>query len=199
MLATATERTITDYDVEIPDEAGPGQWACPLNLGTTQDDTFAGRLTAEVERLKPWAAETRRARGRTLFGVTGAAAEQVGLVAAALGAIADTGDLDEPPATGVDWAFDMPLLIRHLTDDLRAFYHEAIAAQPGATAPNHDALNEWIFGGTALGHTLTAIGDHLTEDGSPYAMLVRGLTVPEGHYKGGSAFPATKDFGISES
>jgi len=29
-------------------------------------------------------------------------------------------------------------------------------------------------------------------------MLVRGLTIPEGHYKGGSAFPANKDFGITD-
>ncbi|WP_395159043.1 hypothetical protein, partial [Ilumatobacter sp.] len=53
-----------------------------------------------------------------------------------------------------EWAYDMPLPVRHLADDLRTFYHEAIAAQPGSAAPNHDALNDWIFGGTALGNTL---------------------------------------------
>ena len=89
----------------------------------------------------------------------------------------------------------MPLLVRHLADDLRTYYHEAIAAQPGPGAPNHDALNEWIFGGTALGETLQAVADHLTTLDTGMARLVRGLLVPEGHYRGGSAFPAAAEFG----
>ena len=94
------------------------------------------------------------------------------------------------------WAFDAPLLIRHLADDLRTFYHEAVAAQPGPGAPNHDALNRWIFGGSALGEVLTGVADRLTDDGSPPALLVRGLLIPEGHYRGGRAFPATPAFGV---
>ena len=82
----------------------------------------------------------------------------------------------------------MPLLIRHLADDLRTFYHEAIAAQPGPGAPNHDALNDWIFSDTALGDTLQAIAQHLTEEGTPIALLVRGLLIPEGYFNAGSAF-----------
>lgn len=182
LLSTATEPTIADYPLEAPDEAGPGQWACPLNLGPIVDDSLTGRLLAEVTRLRPWAAETRAARGRTLFGVSGA--DDVDDVARALAAAADDVTV-LPPG---DWAFDTPLLIRHLADDLRTFYHEAIAAQPGAQAPNHDALNEWIFGGTALGDTLQAVADRLTEADNPMSSLVRGLLIPEGHYRGGSAF-----------
>ena len=182
LLSTATEPTIADYPVDAPDEAGPGQWACPLNLGPIVDDSLEGRLLAEVARLGPWAAETRAARGRTLFGVSGATG--VDDVVRALAATAD--DVATPPPG--DWAFDMPLLIRHLADDLRTFYHEAIAAQPGSLAPNHDALNEWIFGGTALGDTLQAVADRLTEADDPMSSLVRGLLIPEGHYRGGSAF-----------
>ena len=58
------------------------------------------------------------------------------------------------PNNGVhfNWKFDMPLLERHMADELRTFYHEAIAAQPDPGAPNHAALNDWIFSGTALEH-----------------------------------------------
>ncbi|MCP5027749.1 MAG: hypothetical protein GY929_15855 [Actinomycetia bacterium] len=195
MLETATERTIEDYPVEAPDEAGPGVWACPLNLEVEDDDTHTGRLLAEVARLRPWSAETRAQRGRTLFGITGASPDQVDEVAAALGSIADGGDIENPPPSDTEWAFAMPLLVRHLADDLRTFYHEAIAAQPGPGAPNHDALNDWIFGGTALGTALQAVADHLTETDTPMAKLVRGFLIPEGHYQGGSAFPATPEFG----
>lgn len=188
MLETATEPTIEDYPVEAPTEAGPEQWACPVSYPVVDDGTFTQRLTAEVARLAPWSAETRRERGRTLFGVTGAAPDQVDHVARALGAIADSGDLTSAPESDVQWRFDMPVLVRHMADDLRVFYHEAVAAQPGPGAPNHDALTAWIFAGTALGDTLQAIADLLTEDGSPLAQLVRGLLIPEGHFRGGSAF-----------
>ena len=195
LLETAAGPTIADYAVEAPEEAGPGQWACPLSLPAPDEDTYSARLKAEVARLAPWSAETRSARGRTLFGATGATPDQVSEVAAALGAIADSGNLTDVPESDIDWAFEMPWLVRHLADDLRTFYHEAVAAQPGPAAPNHDALTEWIFGGTALGETLQVIAQHLTVDDSPVAKLVRGLLIPEGHFEGGSAFPDTAEFG----
>ena len=191
LLATATEPTIADYPIEAPEEAGPEQWACPVSLPVPSDETFTGRLSAEVARLAPWAAQTRAERGRSLFGVTGAHPDQVDVIATALGSIADSGNVADVPAGDVAWAFDMPLLLRHLADDLRTYYHEAIAAQPGPGAPNHDALNDWIFGGTALGDTLQAVADHLTAVDSPLFDLVRGLLIPEGHYQGGSAFGDT--------
>ena len=187
MLATAIESTIEDYAQEAPLEAGPEVWACPLNLPVDEDPSHSGRLLAEVARLKPWALETRTSRGRTLFGVTGAPIDAVDAVAEALGAIADSGDLAQVPEADFEWAFTMPLLVRHLADDLRTFYHEAVAAQPGPTAPNHDALNDWIFSGTALGDTLQAIGDHLTAADNAIMNLVRGLVIPEGRYAGGGA------------
>ncbi len=189
LLDSATSPTIADYDGALPDdEAGPGEWACPLNLGPVVDDTLTGRLLAEVGRLRTWSHQTRTSRGRTLFGVSGAGPDQVDAVARALASTADAESLTESPAGDVEWAFDMPLLVRHLADDLRSFYHEAIAAQPGSAAPNHDALNDWIFGGTALGDTLLAVADRLTQEDTPMASLVRGLLIPEGRYVGGSAF-----------
>lgn len=183
MLETATEPTIEEYPIEAPTEAGPGVWACPLNLPVSEDTSHSGRLLAEVARLKPWAQETRTTRGRTLFGVTGAGPDEVEAVAAALGAIADAGELKALPDSSIEWAFSMPILIRHLADDLRTFYHEAVAAQPGPGAPNHDALNDWIFSGTALGDALQAIGNHLTAADDGLMTLVRGFLIPEGRYE----------------
>ncbi len=188
LLESATKPTIADYEGPMPEESGPGQWACPLNLGPVTDDTLSGRLLAEVGRLKTWSSQTRAERGRTLFGVSGAGPDQVDDVAKALAVVAEAESITEPPSDAAEWAFEMPLLVRHLADDLRTFYHEAIAAQPGAAPPNHDALNDWIFGGTVLGETLLAVADRLTEADDPMASLVRGLLIPEGRYQGGSAF-----------
>lgn len=198
LLESATEPTIADYDVEAPDEAAAGQWACPLNLASdVADDSLSGRLAAEIGRLRPWSHETRQRRGRTLFGASGAAVDQIDEVAAALVHVAESGEVDSTPPGDVDWNHEMPLLIRHLADDVRTFYHEGIAAQPGSAAPNHDALNQWIFGGTALGDTLTAVADRLSESEHPLAPVVRGLVIPEGHYRGGSAFPTGGKFGVN--
>lgn len=190
MLATATEVTIEDYPIEAPEEAAPEQWVCPVNFRITEDESFTARLVAEVTRLAPWAAETRATRGRTLFGASGAKPDQVEILAHALGGIADQGNVMTPPdEKDVEWNFSMPLLVRHMADDMRTFYHEAIASQPGPGAPNHDALTAWIFSGTALGDTLVAIAEHLTEDDRPASLIVRGWMIPEGHFRGGSAFP----------
>ena len=199
LLDTAVEPTIEDYQIEAPDKGLSDDWACPLNLGPESSGSLADRLLSEVGRLRPWAMETRRERGRTLFGVSGAREDQVDQLAQTLAAIAETGEVTcEPANEEIDWAFDMPLLLRHIADDLRTYYHEAIAAQPGTSPPDHDALNRWIFGETILGETLVLVADGLTRaSDSPIAPLVRGLLIPEGHYRGGSAFPETASFPTS--
>ncbi len=199
MLATATEPTIEDYPIDAPG-SGPEVWACPLSIAVDPDVSLTGRLQAEVDGLRPWAAETRRQRGRTFFGLSGASPDQVDEVAVTLATIAETGNLSDPPVSDapngggsddeIEWAHPMPFLIRHLADDLRGFYHEAVAARPGETPPNHDALNEWIFNETVFGEVLIAIGDHLTAAGeaNPMAIYVRNFTIPEGHYRGTANF-----------
>jgi hypothetical protein len=188
MLATSTEPTIEDYPLEAPDKQEAAAWVCPVSFPIADDESLLGRLRAEVARLAPWAAETRKRRGRTLFGVTGASPDQVDAVARALVAVAESGDLAQAPASDVAWQFEMPLLVRHLADDLRTYYHEALAAQPGSGSPDHNALNDWIFGQTALGDVLQAIAGHLTADGTPMALLVRKLLIPEGRLEGPSGW-----------
>lgn len=189
MLVTATEPTIEDYPVEAPGP-GPEPWACPLALNVDADDSLSGRFLAEVGRLEPWAAATRRERGRTLFGLSGAAMDQVIPLATALASVAESGEVGLELEADIEWKHEMPFLLRHIAEDVRCFYHEAIAAQPGVTPPDHDALNAWIFGQTVFGEVLIGLADHLTAaaetDGT--AALVRNFIVPEGHYRGISNF-----------
>ena len=199
MLSTAREPTIEDYLVEAPQEADSGEWACPVSFPPKDDGSLRSRLEAEIARLQPWAAETRRVRGgRSLFGASGANPDQVEVVASALSELAEQGNMHKAPSGIVDWKFDMPLLVRHLADDLRTFYHEAVASQPGPESPSHDALNDWIFGGpdsksTVLGETLLTIAEHLTEDARVVSLIVRGWMIPEGRFRGGSAFPTEEE------
>lgn len=199
MLKTASEPTINDYLIEAPQEAEAGEWVCPVSFPPIMDGTHTARLLAEVARLAPWSAETRASRGgRTLFGVSGVAAGDIELVARALGKLADDGDMTVAPDVGATWQFSMPLLARHLADDMRTFYHEAIAAQPGSDTPTHEAITAWIFGAngqpeTALGQALLAIAEHLTADKRLVALVVRGWMIPEGFFRGGNAFPSEQE------
>ena len=190
MLETATEPTIADYPVEVPPEAQTSDWVCPVSFPVKSDESITARLISEINLLAPWSAETRARRGRTLFGVTGAAPDQIESVARAFGSIADGGNMAVLPEGDIEWKFPMPLLVRHLADDLRTFYHEAVAAQPGADAPNHEALSTWLFSSTALGDAIKVIAGHLTEAGDTKSLMTRGFLIPEGYYEsGGSAFP----------
>ena len=160
LLHTAVEPTIENYPNAAPDTAAVEDWACPLNLGPVFSGSLTDRLLAEIALLRPWAIETRRERGRTLFGVSGAEEDDIDELARCLAVVAETGDVTNEPATEeISWAFEMPLLLRHMADDLRTFYHEAIASQPSSNSPDHDALTSWIFNETVLGETLLSVAD----------------------------------------
>jgi hypothetical protein len=194
MLQNAVEPTIEDYLIEAPVESASSEWSCPVSFAVAEDESISARLLAEINLMAPWSAETRAARGRTLFGVTGAGPEQVELVAKALGEIADHGNVSDPPSDEISWQFEMPLLVRHLVDDLRTFYHEAVAAQPGDHLPNHEALNDWIFSDTVLGDAIQTIAGHLTHAGDGASLMTRGFLVPEGYLAGGgSAWPTAAE------
>ncbi len=53
--------------------------------------------------------------------------------------------------------------LRHVADDVRAFYQEAVASQPGPDAPTHAALADWIFEKTVFGKVLVRIGEQIAE------------------------------------
>ncbi len=201
LIDTVTKPTIEDFPDEAPASAGPGVWACPLSLPPPEGDSLTRRLLAEVARLRPWAEETRRIRGgRTLIGASGAIADEIESVARLLGAIADGHNpLVLPLETdAVSWSYPMPYLIRHVADDLRILYHEAVASQPGRHAPDHAALSTWIFAETVFGETLTAIGESLTAVGDPRLLRLRGWLIPEGFVAGDESFgprePSTRGF-----
>ena len=195
LLESATEPTIVDFPEEAPSTSGPGEWACPLNLPASDGDSasLTERLRGEVNTLLPWAQETRRTRGgRTLFGASGAEVEDIATLIAVFGALADGASPMELPtgcgAESVEWSYPMPFLIRHLADDLRIVYHEAVASRPGPRPPDHNALSHWIMDETVFGQALTAVALSLTAVGDKRLEILRGFLIPEGHFEGDHTF-----------
>ena len=164
-------------------------------LRAAQAPTLEQRLRMEIARLNPWAEETRRARGRTLIGASGGSTETLDAIAAVLAYVADGGDVHQLPKTDGDgqpidvaWWHTMPFLLRHLAEDLRIHYQEAVAAQPGGGQPTHRELTQWIFSQTVLGETLTKVGETITATGERRLLTLRGHIIPEGFVAGDESF-----------
>ena len=198
LLPTMTEHGIVDYPIDAPAASFDDAWACPISFEAADADTLGGRLRAEVQRLAPWWEETNRARGRTLIGGSGGAPEQIETMAATLVAVAEGAPLDAIPKISasaggeeaVQWGHRMPYLVRHLAQDLRSFYTEALAAQPGSqgNTPSHRALNDWIFQETVLGEAIIEVGRRLTETDDDRLRVLRGWLVPEGYWPDGKTW-----------
>ena len=195
LLETATGPTIEDYPIEMPNQEGPEVWACPISLPRPEESDLARQFRDELDLMTPWQQQHLQSTGRSAFGMSGATLEQLDRVSDFLIAIAEGAKVSEIPAgfEDVEWRHKMPMLIRHAAEDMRAYYQEALAAQPNMGQPTHAALNTWIFNDTALGKLILEIGQRITDvDDARYGIL-RGFLIPEGFWKGEESFGKTPE------
>ena len=82
----------------------------------------------------------------------------------------------------------MPMLVRFVAEDLRAFYQEAVTSEAGSRPPAQRDMHAWIFRETALGRLLKQIGQRITEHDDPRLGLMRGFIIPEGFWEGDHSF-----------
>ena len=156
LLAEPSGPVLADFPEDAPAGSdGDGPWACPLPLPpavepANEEEALRMALQDEVARLQPWYEEAVSKNGRTGVGVSGLDANRMGTLADLLVSIAFGTDVEPPDGASAE----LPQLIRFATDDLKAFYLEAVAAQPSATAPSPDELNVWLLGQTRLGEAL---------------------------------------------
>ncbi len=191
LLETATEPVIVDYARDIPAVPADYKWICPVSFPALDEGSLESRFLREIARLKPWAEETRKSRGRSLLGASGGTHDDVDKMATLLVQItegASLHELPEGPAETVDWWHPMPFLMRHLADDLRVLYHEAVASQPGQDTPDHDTLTRWIFDETVFGEVLLKVADAITSEGDRRLLTLRGYLIPEGRFAGDESF-----------
>lgn len=179
LFEAPTGPVIVDYPLDAPFAAPDEGWACPLPAPPRaapmdEAEERRERLLAEVALLRPWYNEAVRASGRTALGVSGLAPEQVETAALMLLALS-RGETSGVPEGMLQ---EMPISIRFLADDLKAFYFEAAAAQPGVRRPTPRDLNEWFFHQSVLGGVLYDLRDRLREDEDPVAKLAGRFLVP---------------------
>jgi hypothetical protein len=144
---------LDDFPEDAPTgngEAAP--FVCPVNFASSKpgDQGLARAVLDEVAELGPWYELARRRRGRTTVGVFGA-----GVETAALHVVSYVKGAPEAPP---DPAWSAGMAIKRACDDLKAYYYEAVSAQPG----NLDAraIENWFWTETAAARALLAIRDH---------------------------------------
>ena len=144
---------------DFPDTAPESEidmegWACPINLAPPVVDLDeTARLTAawrdEIGRLQPWYDRSVEASGRTMFGVSGEAPEEIAAFLASFLADPATERRRADLAAG-DY-------VKLLVDDLRNFYIQAVNAQPGKASDRQ--INDWIWSLTIYAKAITALND----------------------------------------
>lgn len=152
LLEAESGPVLADYEEDAPaaDEQDAGAFVCPVSFsGPAVEDGLAGELQREVAQLAPWHELAGRKRGRTTATLSG-------LAPAAM--VKFVTDFIADPATR-SYRDDVPvvLALRLVTQDLKAYYLEAVAVQPGARA----ALDarEWFWRSTAAGQAFLRLRD----------------------------------------
>ena len=112
---------LADYPIDAPAVDVENAAACPVSFASPaqNDDSWQSRLTRELSELQPWYELSRRRRnGRTLVGISEHSPDDN---IRKIGALLD----DHALPTDITW-------LKRASEDLKAYYSEAMTAQPGA-------------------------------------------------------------------
>jgi len=130
-------------------DAREGGFACPVSFApaTAKEVGLAQAMRGEIAQLAPWYDIAVKRRGRTTMGVFGMKVEDAASHAAAyLGA--------EPKPRAVD-GLTAGVALKRACDDIKAYYYEAVAAQPGNLSSK--AIDDWFWRETAAARVFLAI------------------------------------------
>ena len=138
LLDKAEGPVLEDYPVDAPAVAAENAAACPVSFASaTEDDgSWQSRLTSELKALQPWYELSRRRRnGRTLVGISERSPEDN---CKEIGRLLDDAALPSDITP-----------FKRAVEDLKAYYAEAMTAQPGDYDAN--AIQEQFWQDTCLG------------------------------------------------
>ena len=165
---------LEDFPDDEPAGATPNlPLACPVRFGDAEldaEDQLVRAFRAEVDGLRNWYDEAVRRRRRTTADTTGLAPE---VVADFIAGFAGGGEPDNPvPDVSLGAALKMA------SEDLKAYYNEAITAQPGGTT-DPVRLEDWFWGETVAARVLNEVRKHCQgRPGRENQMLGSLLLVP---------------------
>ena len=130
-------------------------WACPINLPRKPDkQQGAAALRAafkrEVVELRSWYDLSLKNKGRTTVGVSSLDIEEI---VDFLGAFIE--GMPSNPRESLHPAYTLNFAVA----DLKAYYYEAAASQPGEWSPSGGEMDNWFWGETTAAKVLFTIKD----------------------------------------
>ncbi len=157
LFEVAKGPVIEDFpeDAPIGEEVVTGL-ACPVDFlqdeaNLTETETLCTSLKREMQSLRPWYDLALQKRGRTTVGISGVDLDALGdFICAFL-----TGETPENPREDID----LPYTLNLATDDLKAYYFEAITTQPGQESASSRVLSDWLYQETVAGKVLFALSE----------------------------------------
>lgn len=163
---------LEDFPEDAPAaEVQQGGFACPVSFAAPplKADELGRAMLEEIAQLASWYDLAKKRRGRTTVGVFASTVDGAAHhVAAYL-----QGSPVAPPVP--DWSAGMAL--KRACDDIKAYYYEAAAAQPGNLAPA--AIENWFWHETAAARALLAMRDIcLTSDDASLKPLGKQSLIP---------------------
>ena len=144
LLRRPSGPVLEDFDEDMPADTAEA-FVCPVSFAPANDDdadSWVARLRAEISDLAPWYDAAVNTRGKTTVGILQHTPAKLG---ERLGEILDQAS---PP----------PGDIKLLLEDLKAYYLEAVAAQPGAGMENR---THWLWQETVLGAAVVMLYERM--------------------------------------
>jgi hypothetical protein len=134
-----------------PDVKGDTTFACPVNFAPAQasGNDPAAAMCQEIAQLAPWYELALKRRGRTTVGVSGLGMNEAAAFAASYAS--------ETPAAPYEAGLSAGIALKRVCDDIKAYYYEAVAAQPGNLSPRE--IDRWFWFETAAAKVFLAIRD----------------------------------------
>ena len=167
LLSRAEGPVLEDFPLDVPRIDQDVVQTCPVSFPPKQSDNggWEARLLAEFNLLEPWyQLSLRRRKGRTLVGI---APEPPEVNLKQLAVHLDAANL---PQT-IDW-------LKPASDDLKAFYIEAMTAQPGQYDDAEITRQFWQE--TDLGAALIVIYEHFQNAEARHLKQFARILAPRG-------------------
>jgi len=143
------------YETFGDDATGSSQdedanWSCPVSFAPqpAQPTDFHGALSEELQLLTPWYERSLQERGYTSTGTSGLDNDAI---AAFLCAFIS----DHPPQQSPVENQSLSDTLKLAVEDLKAFYYESTAAQPGQASSQEIA--RWLWDETTAGKLIKAV------------------------------------------
>lgn len=152
LLEAKAGPVLEDYPEDAPrprDQELEG-FACPFALSRPPGDLdLASSLQREIAELVPWHELAQRGRGRTTAGLSGLSAEAAARFV--------TDFIADPSIPAYRDDLTPVSALRLACHDLKAYYLEAAAAQPGARAAME--AQQWFYRETVIGQVFRVLRD----------------------------------------